>query len=144
MRLRKSYKLSYNYPVLVTTDDREWTRDHLHHIDAHATLSSEGTLEDDFKTLVASKYVVISNSTFSLWAAMLNAGSGHVIAPAFWFHPHNKMANLLGSIRQNICPSDWKYQHPTTGEKIKHAYQHQQCPQERNYFRSIMMSNRWR
>ena len=54
----------------------------------------------DFKTLASSKSLIISNSTFSWWAAYLSQGC--VVAPSKWFE-----APLEGFRSQDFFPTEW-------------------------------------
>jgi hypothetical protein len=144
-RLRKNHYLPKDYPVIVTTDDRTWVKKHLKEIDLYAELNHQGSIENDFKALAAGKYLVISNSTFSLWGALLNPSIekhfDQIIAPGYWFHPLNKIVKIMGSDHQNICPKDWLFQDPHTGEILENAYQHdrKEC-----FLRKFLLSNHWR
>lgn len=54
----------------------------------------------DFEMLKSCRHQVIANSTFSWWAAWLNANAGKiVIAPARWFNNR--------AVKHNIIPSQW-------------------------------------
>ena len=146
-RLRRIHHLPKEYPVVVATDDRAWAEEHLSEIDPAAVLSRGGSLKDDFLTLASSKYLVISNSTFSLWAAFLGPQKkDRIVAPSLWFAPDNKLVRLLGSQRQHFCPPDWLFQEPVTGESVKEAYhwEDDQPGPFRRAVRSLLMSNRFR
>lgn len=107
-KLRTTHKLPYNYPVVVVTDDRDWASKHLFELDPFASLSNTGTLEDDLATLINSSYLVISNSTFSIWAAYLKRSGGNkIVAPIHWFHPDNIIVKLIGSDTQKLYREDW-------------------------------------
>lgn len=144
-RLKKLHRLPRRYPIVVVTDDRKWCQDHLSEIDPEAELSSEGTLADDFLTLVSSRYLVISNSTFSLWGGLLSRAD-QIIAPSFWWHPDNKIVYLIGSDRQHLCPSDWLFQNPITGDMVERSYDWpDQIPgRGTKFIRSVLLSNRFR
>lgn len=44
-----------------------------------------GKVLDDFLLIYYAKYLIISSSTFSFWAAYLSACSSFVVAPKYWF-----------------------------------------------------------
>ena len=122
-RLRKEHHLSEDTPVLVATDDREWVGERLSEIDRTAELSPEGSSEDDFVCLCSASYLVVSNSTFSLWAALLSdVKPDCIVAPSLWWHPNNKVARLLTLGEQHTCPEDWLFNDPITGERVEYAY----------------------
>lgn len=146
-RLRRLHHLPRRYPVVVVTDDRKWCQEHLSEIDPEAKLSSGGSLNDDFLTLVSSRYLVISNSTFSLWGGLLGRASHDgIVAPSFWWHPDNKIVRLVGSDRQHFCPADWLFQDPITGDEIVRSYDWpDQVPgRGTKIIRSILMLNGFR
>lgn len=134
-----------NCPVVVVTDDRPWAQQHLNEIDPTAELSPGGSLADDFFTLTSARYLVVSNSTFSLWAGLLGCAD-EIVGPSFWVHPENKLARLLDTDRQHFCPDDWLFHHPFTGDPVDHAYHWpDQTPgPAKQLLRSIVMSNRLR
>jgi len=144
-RLKKLHCLDDDYPVIVVTDDRKWCQDHLADICPNAILSDGGSLEDDFRTLSAAKYLVISNSTFSVWGAFLNSSiqkhPDRIVAPSLWFHPENVVVQVLGSNYQNICLANWLFQDPFCGEVVPSAYQYSV---KRTWLRGLFLSNNWR
>ena len=49
------------------------------------------TTVEEFEIMKKYKNIIISNSTFSLWAALLNENNDNlIIAPENWFIKHNK------------------------------------------------------
>lgn len=90
--------------IFVFSNDFTWCREHLvfpwktsfvDHNQANAA-------HEDLVLMSAAQCCVISNSTFSWWAAWLNQRNGHAVyAPDNWFQP----GGLDGS---NIVPHDWR------------------------------------
>lgn len=78
---------------------------------------SEGTTAvQDMCVLAMCDSLILSNSTFSLWAAHLNKNSGKtVIYPSEWFGPAYKLEGLSYSYTgsetfldtKDICPDEW-------------------------------------
>lgn len=69
--------------VIVITDDPTWARQELGVL---GTIEIRSASEaEDFATLVSAKYLVCSNSTFSLAASLISASLIYCIAPEFWF-----------------------------------------------------------
>ena len=83
------------------TEDIQWFKDHIH---GENHYYSEG--HDDLTDLTLMKYCdhnIISNSTFSWWAAWLNENPDKkVIAPKKWFGDHYKSWSL-----KDLYPSNW-------------------------------------
>lgn len=121
-RLREKYKLPEDFPVKICTDDREWVSRHLHEIDAFAELSSGGSLEEDLSVLMSAKYLVIANSTLSLWCGLLGSAGDRIVAPSMWVSSESKVMNLLGITQQHFCPPNWIFHSPLTGEQVNSSY----------------------
>ncbi|MET3143558.1 UNVERIFIED_ORG: hypothetical protein ABIB13_003295 [Arthrobacter sp. UYEF2] len=69
---------------VVYTDDREWVAEHL--ISENVRLAPDGDATSDFTGLASSAAVIMSNSSFSWWAAYLASRRGvPVVGPANWF-----------------------------------------------------------
>lgn len=70
---------------VIYTDDREWAFRHL--VGKDVELAPEGGSRDDFLGLSRSAAVIMSNSSFSWWAAFLASGRGNipVVGPKNWF-----------------------------------------------------------
>jgi hypothetical protein len=60
-----------------------------------------GSLLDDFRFLSKAKHLIISNSTFSWWAAYLS--EAHVVAPTQWFSP--EVLSRLSTA--DLFPESW-------------------------------------
>jgi hypothetical protein len=79
-----------NCPVLICTDSPEWVKPLLSQLDGQAVLAP--VPKDikpkfaDFCTLYLASAVVISNSTYSWWAAYLRSNR-EIIAPTPWWDP---------------------------------------------------------
>ncbi|UTT68794.1 alpha-1,2-fucosyltransferase [Arthrobacter sp. DNA4] len=69
---------------VVYTDDRQWASKHL--IGSDVRLAPPGGFRDDFLGLASSAALVMSNSSFSWWAAYLASRRNvNVVGPAKWF-----------------------------------------------------------
>lgn len=78
----------------VYTDDREWVADHL--LSDDVQLAPESDAMSDFKGLANSAAVIMSNSSFSWWAAYLASRRGApVVGPASWFKNESLNATRL-------------------------------------------------
>lgn len=90
--------------IFVFSNDFSWCREHLtfpwktRFVDHNQAQ----TAHEDLVLMSAAQCCVISNSTFSWWAAWLNQRPGHVVyAPNNWFQP----GSLDGD---NIVPLGWR------------------------------------
>jgi len=91
-------KLSPEKPIWVFTNDLELTQKILHELDLPVTkIFSENDL-DTIETMILmshSQRIVISNSTFSWWAAYLRGLNKIVVAPATWFKSMEDPIDLI-------------------------------------------------
>jgi len=71
-----------NYKLVVVSDNIEKAKELLP--EQYSYKFYQDTEIIDFQTLLNAEKLVISNSTFSWWAAYLNNRSAEVIAPRFW------------------------------------------------------------
>ena len=88
-----------NPVFLVFTDDVEWVKRHIKTETTMYYVSESCKLRDYEELILMSRcrHQIISNSTFSWWAAWLNQNPDkRVISPAKWF-----------SIQANIVPREW-------------------------------------
>jgi hypothetical protein len=71
---------------VICSDDLGWCRQRLADAASNVTFIDSGSALGDFETLRACDDVIISNSTFSWWAAWLNSTPDkRVICPEAWF-----------------------------------------------------------
>lgn len=90
-------KMTLLYPhlkFLVITDDLNNAQ---HYVSADRYESH--TKEEDFKLMSISKYMIVSNSTFSWWASYLNNNLAFCIGPSGWRSPNDQ---LLSSPHFNL------------------------------------------
>lgn len=92
-----------NPRLFVFSDDPTWVKENLR-TGLHAvyvTHNTENTAVQDFRLMSLCDHQVISNSTFSWWAAWLNANPAKtVVAPARWF--------ASGKFdTRDLLPADW-------------------------------------
>ncbi len=82
---------------VVFSDDIEFCRKRLQHIDRNFIFMNTEPYYHDFYLMSLCKHNIVSNSTFSWWAAYLNKNkSKKVIAPRDFFYPKYK-DNSIGS-----------------------------------------------
>jgi hypothetical protein len=65
-----------------------------------------GSIDEDFSILNRAKFVILSSSTFSFWAAYLNLNKPFVVAPKYWFA--FSKSDGWWSTADCVVPS-WKY-----------------------------------
>jgi hypothetical protein len=86
--------------VLVFSDDPEYARNIFNFDASIEILNQDGLRASEAMILMSSaKGIITANSTFSYWAAMINAGN-HIYAPKFWYT--NTEAD------ENLYPPHWK------------------------------------
>jgi len=87
-------KLRPDLPVLATSDDPSWVRSELYNATSGRLSVVEGTsMFTDLRLLVDSSELVLSNSTFSWWAAFLGEHQ-LVVCPDPWFNDRSRDRNL--------------------------------------------------
>ena len=85
--------------VLVFSDDAEYARNLFDSTAGFEFLNPDGLRASEAMILMSSaKGIITANSTFSYWAAMINAGS-HICVPKFWY------ANTEAD--KNLYPLNW-------------------------------------
>jgi hypothetical protein len=84
------------------SDDLGWTRDNIK-LPAecvYVDVNRGGAAFNDMRLMSRCRHQIIANSTFSWWAAWLNAGKEKlVVAPERWF--------ASGDHGSSICPQEW-------------------------------------
>ena len=102
IRAIESFEVGESTICAITDDLEMFPREHRDLIKNFPQIQvSSGSLLSDFTLLTKSKRLVISNSTFSWWAAYLSSAS--VVAPRQWF------ANSDQTIRpENFYPDNWR------------------------------------
>ena len=90
--------------IYIFSDDIEWVKKNLTLSLDHHYLEANKSWED-FKLMTECKHFIISNSTFSWWAAYLSSGDEKiVIAPEKWFNRTGKYVNYTTS---DLLPETW-------------------------------------
>ena len=90
-----------DYKVLVFSDDIEWCK--LNFKGDKFTFVDNNSELDDFYLMSLCEHNIISNSTFSWWAALLNSNpSKQVVCPDKWFGVKNQNLSTL-----DLIPQDW-------------------------------------
>lgn len=67
----------------------------------------ESTVNESLLLMSKCRTLVISNSTFSWWAAYLNSSSAEIYAPSVWFKGRAAPAKLIPPA-WNLCESIWR------------------------------------
>lgn len=93
-----------NLPVYIFTDDPKWVSDNFQSLISNSFLISEKfqDAEVDFFLMTKAKYFIISNSTFSWWAAFFSENKDKfIILPKNWFKKD--------VINSNLIYKEWAY-----------------------------------
>ena len=94
--IKRYYKRPY---FVIFSDDLDWVENNLHINEKFIYANKSGKLKDYEELFIMSrcKSIIISNSTFSWWAAWLNRNEKKIIvAPKQWM-----------KVQENIVPDDW-------------------------------------
>lgn len=76
-----------NLTFYIASDDHKWVKDNFK-LSEHVRLIESGDALSDFYIMSRCKHNVISNSSFSWWAAWLNPNKDkQVLSPNIWFNP---------------------------------------------------------
>lgn len=118
-RLRLRYP---TYPILVCTDSPDWVKTILPEIHPEAQLANipEGIkpMYSDFCTLYQAHALVISNSTYSWWAAYLKP-SRAVIAPSPWWDPSGFVGKAIALDGPYLHYPEWALLNPDDGSLVR-------------------------
>lgn len=93
--------------IVIFSDDKEWCKENLKKLAGFpATVFDENLSAAEELVLMSHfGYNVVSNSTFSWWAAFLNKNQNKiVVAPKKW--RKDESANMI--VLENLIPSSWK------------------------------------
>ncbi|MGY5613770.1 alpha-1,2-fucosyltransferase [Vibrio brasiliensis] len=71
-----------DFTLLVFTDDREYVYKELETLGS--IIVSDNNMYVDFALMLKCDYLIISPSTFSYWAAVMNKNAKEIIAPRYW------------------------------------------------------------
>lgn len=113
-------KVHPNLPVIMCTDSPDLVGELLLKLNATLApivpeISGKYT---DFCTLYNASALVISNSTYSWWAAYLRPGR-LVIAPSPWWDPDGFIGGALGLSGPYLHYKEWHLNDPDTGEFVE-------------------------
>lgn len=90
-----------NLKFYIASDDHKWVMDNFS-LSQNAKLIESKNAISDFYILSRCKHNIISNSSFSWWAAWLNPNTNkQVIAPDIWFNPCAKIDF------RDVVPESW-------------------------------------
>ena len=119
LKLRESYP---ECPLLVCTDSPKWVTPLLAELDSRAILApipnDVNPKFGDFCTLYLANGLVISNSTYSWWAAYLRS-KRLVICPSPWWDPKGFIGSGLGLDGPYLHHPHWWLLHADTGEILR-------------------------
>lgn len=88
---------------VICSDRIDLCKEHLSHIDRNIIFSEDNPPHEDLYLMSMCKHNIISNSSFSWWAAWLNQNPGKiVIAPPVWFATPQELYNT-----KDVIPEDW-------------------------------------
>ena len=91
------------HKVYVFSDDWQWAKENIETDCEMVFVRHNDTFSahEDLRLMTACQHQVISNSTFSWWAAWLNSYRGkQVVAPSQWFADPK-------AVNEDLIPSDW-------------------------------------
>ena len=116
LRSLNKLKVKQNENIIITSDDLQYA------INVRAILNQKGYKKikinlfnrrsafDDFKAIANSKKLIMSNSTFCLWASILRSKIGHsnnkVVCPKNWMH--KKYKKIFKNVNFKIF-DEWNY-----------------------------------
>jgi hypothetical protein len=87
---------------IVFSDDIPWCKQHLADLHPNIRFMEGESYIHDFYLISSCSHHIISNSSFSWWAAYLNPNSQKVVvAPKDWFQPSTGLND------QDLCPPEW-------------------------------------
>jgi hypothetical protein len=121
---RKSYDFIYskvkNPQFIVFSDDIEWAKENFKidgneiYVDEHSNnddneVGHKNDGQNDLYLMSLCKHNILANSSFSLWAALLNKNSSKiVVCPSKWFNPKNSNLDKINNEYINtIFPDEW-------------------------------------
>ncbi|REE73008.1 glycosyl transferase family 11 [Rhodococcus wratislaviensis] len=87
--------LAVSLPVLIVSDDHAWCEENLVNRIPNSRVFNGGSAWSDMSVISGASAVVLSNSTFSWWGAVLGQSSG-VIFPTPWFDDPSAGGDSLG------------------------------------------------
>lgn len=90
--------------VYIFSDDIEWCKNNIKFINNKVVFNNEVDILDMF-LMSKFKYNIISNSTFSWWAAWLNKNNDKkIFVPSVWFVKNEEIKNFK---YDDLIPEDW-------------------------------------
>lgn len=90
-----------NLTFYIASDDHEWVKNNFE-ISKHIKLIESKNALEDLYIMSKCKHNIISNSSFSWWAAWLNSNENkRVLAPNIWFNPYAKIDF------RDVVPDSW-------------------------------------
>ena len=85
--------------IIIFSDDIKWCRNNLK--GPNINYMENTSVMDDFYLMTVADKIVISNSSFSYWAAFLNEKKSKVIVPSLWFGFRHKVDTT------DLIPKEW-------------------------------------
>lgn len=90
-----------NLTFYIASDDHEWVKSNFE-LSKHIKLIESKNALEDLYIMSKCKHNIISNSSFSWWAAWLNSNENkRVLAPNIWFNPYAKIDF------RDVVPDSW-------------------------------------
>lgn len=132
--IHKLQELHPDYPVLICTDSPKWVLPLLSELDAQAVLApSHQEINgkfSDFCTLYLADGLVMSNSSYSFWAAYLSKDR-NIIAPSPWWDPDGFIGTGMGLNGPYLHHPDWWLLDADTGNTLREP--HSKNKEDTNY-----------
>jgi hypothetical protein len=120
--IKKLRELYPEHPLLICTDSPAWVKPLLPELDPHAELAPVPEGVDpkfsDFCTLYLANALVMSNSSYSFWAAYLQTDR-LVIAPTPWWDPDGFIGTALALDSPHLHHPDWWLLDADTGVVVR-------------------------
>jgi len=87
---------------VVFSDDIEWCKDNFAHLPYNLLFMENEPYYNDFYLMSMCKHNIVSNSTFSWWAAYINTNQNkRIVAPELFYYPQT------GIYQKDIWPPEW-------------------------------------
>lgn len=120
--IKELQKYYPKYPVLICTDSPDFVKPLLKELGAKLSpIKDLSPKISDFCTMYLSDALVISNSTFSWWAAYLRTRR-NIICPTPWWDPRGIIGNIVGLDGPHLHYPNWTLLDADSGKYIRGPY----------------------